>query len=341
MSTHYDDASVASGISAMAGLTAEEKARRKADRQRRIEEQERQMKEVMEQSKSALEIMNELNADGGASVSSLGSGRTHSTGVPGVLEVLDEEAPGPLPNSTSTSGKQGGSHPPGHGHDKFMESKTWGMDSTTVERTAPRLSKTESARKFLWDEDGDGGGKTAPGGGGLFSPSSRRQSRESDTEEIERAVDSAIDNVFGSGEDLAGDATSTVSDDKRHGSAISKLTSTLRGFAWGKGGGVDNNDSMTSINLAPRGEPAPTVPATSTPNRRTVGASMLTNISHNLRNIQAADSDYDNEKSHGRRILTSVTMAAASTKEWCFDHRRLVVVVAGAAVVVGSVLLIG
>ena len=308
------------------------------------------MKEVMEQSRSALEIMNELNADGGASVSSLGSGRTHSTGVPAVLEVLDEEAPGPLP-TISTSGK-GGSHPPGH--DKFMESKTWGMDSTTVERAAPRLSKTESARKFLWDEDDDGaggavggppmggaGGKTTPGGGGLFSPSSRRQSRESDTEKIERAVDKTIDNVFGSGGDLGAAATSTVSDDERRGSAISKLTSTLRGLAWGMGDGADNNDSMTSINLAPRGEPASTVPATSTPNRRTVGASMLTNISHNLRNIQAADADYDNEKSHGRRILTSVTMTGAATKEWCFDHRRLVILVVGAAIVIGSVLLIG
>lgn len=332
----------------MAGLTAEEKARRKAERQRRIEEQERQMKEVMEQSRSALEIMNELNADGGASVSSLGSGRTHSTGVPAVLEVLDEEAPGPLP-TTSTSGK-GGSHPP-PGHDKFMESRTWGMDSATVERTAPRLSKTESARKFLWDEDDDGaggavgggaGGKTTPGGGGLFSPSSRRQSRESDTEEIERAIDKTIDNVVGSGGDLSGAATSTVSGDERRGSAISKLTSTLRGLAWGMGDGADNNDSMTSINLAPRGEPAPAAPATSTPNRRTAGARMLTNaISHSLRNIQAADSDYDNEKSHGRRILTSVTMSGAATKEWCFNHRRLAVLVAGAAVVIGSVLLIG
>ena len=343
MSTQDDDASVTSGISAMAGLTAEEKARRKAERQRRIEEQERQMKEVMEQSRSALEIMNELNADGGASVSSLGSGRTHSTGVPAVLEVLDEEAPGPLPN---TSGK-GGSHPP-PGHDKFMESKTWGMDSTTVERTAPRLSKTESARKFLWDEydDGAGGavsggadGKTTPGGGGLFSPSSRRQSRGSDTEEIERAVDKTLDNVYGSGGDLSGAATSTVADDERRGSAISKLTSTLRGLAWGDG--ANNNDSMTSINLAPRGEPAPAVPAASTPNRRTVGASMLTNISHNLRNIPAADSDYDNEKSHGRRILTSIIMTGAATKDCCFDHRRLVVLVAGAAVVIGSVLLVG
>ena len=201
------------------------------------------MKEVMEQSRSALEIMNELNADGGASVSSLGSGRTHSTGVPAVLEVLDEEAPGPLPN---TSGK-GGSHPP-PGHDKFMESKTWGMDSTTVERAAPRLSKTESARKFLWDEDDDAaggavgggaGGKTT-GGGGLFSPSSRRQSRESDAEEIERAVDNTVDNVFGPGRDLSGAATSTVADDERRGSAISKLTSTLRGLAWGDG--ANNND---------------------------------------------------------------------------------------------------
>lgn len=319
-----DAASVASGISASAtsrGITAEEKAQRKAERQKRIEAQMRAMEDAMLASRSAMEVMkSDFNDDGGGSVSSLGSGRTESTLGGG---VRDEEAPGPLPASSI-----GTSQRPGSTTDKFMESKTWGMDSAAVDMAAPRLSgATESARKFLWNDDEEdaeeigAAGAAVPGleKGGIFSPSSRNLSSvgaASSTSKQENAVDLTIDQVFGSGEAMSSTGTPAAS---RRGHLLSRLR--LGALAWGEGTGGGGNDPIKSLNLAPRGS-----------------------RSDNLRNIQAADTDYDNEKGHGRRISarvgTSAAITGTATKDWCVDHRRLGLVTA-AAVIIGSVLLVG
>jgi len=320
-----DAASVTSGISASAGgLSATEKAQRKAERQKRIEAQMRAMEEAMVASRSAMEVMkSDFNDDGGGSVSSLGSGQTESTRGGG---VRDEEAPGPLPTSS-----RGTSQRPGSTTDKFMESKTWGMDSAAVDMAAPRLSgATESARKFLWNDDEEDAEETGATGaavrglekGGIFSPSSRNLSSvgaASSASKQEAAVDLTIDQVFGSGEAISSTGTPAASS---RGHLLSRLR--LGALAWGEGTGTGGagHDSMKSVNLAPRGSG-----------------------SDNLRDIQAADTDYDNEKGHGRRISarigTSAAIAGTATKDWCVDHRRLVGLVTASAMIIGSVLLVG
>ena len=313
-----DGLSVTSGVSASAAadLSADEKSRRKAARQKRIEEQMRAMEDAMMASRSAME---DFNDDGGGSVSSLGSGRTASTRG-GALR--DEEAPGPLPTSSrGTSQSRRGSDT-----DKFMESKTWGMNSGAVDMAAPRLSgTTESARKFLWNDDEEDAaeigtvGAESPGlqMGGIFSPSSRNKSNVgilSSKSKQEDAIDATIDQIFGSG---GGNMASGTDAGARRGPLLGRLN--LRAFAWGGNVAGAHN---SSLNLAPRG-----------------------GGSESLRNIQAADVDYDNEKGHGRhiaaRISTSASIAGSATKGWCTDHRRLIGIAAVAAAVIGSVLFVG
>lgn len=309
------EASVTSGgKSASAGLSAEEMAKRKAERQKRIEQQMRAMEDAMQASRSAMEVMkSDYNDDGGGSVSSLGSGRTASTRGGG---VHDEEAPGPLPASNKGTANN---------TEKFMESKTGGVDSRSVDQAAPRLTATESARKFLWDDDEEHEGEVpvaakrpglgaAGSGGGLFSPSSRNLgAAPSSSSKQEDAFDLTINQVFGAGEDFS---SSTSTPAAKGNSLLGRLTLRLAPSNWGVG--EVGHESMKPVNLAPRGGGA-----------------------DNLRDIQAADTDYDNEKGHGHRLISRVGTAGSATKECCVDHRRLVGVVAVAAVVICSVLLVG